>query len=305
MLTVHLPRTDRRASRRRIARSRGPQQRAVVAHLALDAGHVVSVERLIDRLWGDEPPRTPLGTLQSYVSRLRRAIEPRRATGAPPEVLVSEAPGYVLRVSPEQVDVHRFRQLLAAARRAAADADHARAVDVLDEALGLWRSGARRHRQRRPGATGGRPARGRAQRRARRAFRRALALGRHQEVIPQLQAAVEAQPLHERLWRCSRSRTTGRAVRRTRCERCHAREVLADELGLDLGPELRDLEQRILVHDPTLVLAASPSPSAAAPGNPTSWCPRRRAWWAGPTSGRRSPAPRRRRHGARSGGGGG
>ena len=65
----------------------GPQQRAVVAHLALEAGHVVSVERLIDRLWGDDPPRTPLGTLQSYVSRLRRAIEPaprrrRRTQGA-------------------------------------------------------------------------------------------------------------------------------------------------------------------------------------------------------------------------------
>jgi DNA-binding SARP family transcriptional activator len=69
----------------------GPQQRAVIAHLALEPGHVVSVERLIDRLWGDEPPRTPLGTLQSYVSRLRRALEPRRAAGAPAEVLVSEA----------------------------------------------------------------------------------------------------------------------------------------------------------------------------------------------------------------------
>ncbi|MCB0997722.1 MAG: AAA family ATPase [Acidimicrobiales bacterium] len=248
----------------------GPQQRAVVAHLALDAGHVVSVERLIDRLWGDEPPRTPLGTLQSYVSRLRRAIEPRRATGAPPEVLVSEAPGYVLRVSPEQVDVHRFRQLLAAARRAAADADHARAVDVLDEALGLWRGPALagignddlvrpvvvRLEDERNAALAER-------------FDALLALGRHQEVIPQLQAAVEAQPLHERLWallalayyRSSRQADALRAVSR-------AREVLADELGLDLGPELRDLEQRILVHDPTLVLAASPSPSAAAPRQP-------------------------------------
>ncbi|MFN8022571.1 MAG: BTAD domain-containing putative transcriptional regulator [Acidimicrobiales bacterium] len=239
----------------------GPQQRAVVAHLALEAGHVVSVERLIDRLWGDEPPRTPLGTLQSYVSRLRRAIEPRRATGAAPEVLVSEAPGYVLRVAPEQVDVHRFRRLLDTARESSAAGDHTGALATLDEALALWRGPALagignddlvrpmvvRLEEERDAAIAER-------------FEILLALGRHHEAIPQLQAAVDAQPLHERLWallalalyRGSRQADALRAVSR-------AREVLLDELGLDPGPELRDLEQRILAHDTSLVLETTPT----------------------------------------------
>src|SRR3954451_1536846 len=98
----------------------GPQQRAVIAHLALDVGRVVPVDRLVDRLWGEEPPRTPLGTLQSYVSRLRRVVEPEREAGAAPQVLVSEAPGYVLRLGPDAVDVHRFTAIVNEARAAAA-----------------------------------------------------------------------------------------------------------------------------------------------------------------------------------------
>lgn len=249
----------------------GPQQRAVVAHLALEAGHVVSVERLIDRLWGDAPPRTPLGTLQSYVSRLRRAIEPRRATGAAPEILVSEAPGYVLRVEPEQVDVHRFRSLVVEARRIADEGDHVGALARLDAALALWRGPALagigsdelvrplsvRLDDERAAATDDR-------------FETLLALGRHQEAVPQLQAATDAQPLHERRWallalalyRSSRQADALRALSR-------AREVLIDELGLDPGPELRELERQILAQDPSLLLEAVPGrPVAAGPPPP-------------------------------------
>jgi DNA-binding SARP family transcriptional activator len=245
----------------------GPQQRAVVAHLALEAGHVVSVERLIDRLWGDDPPRTPLGTLQSYVSRLRRALEPRRPTGAAPELLVSEAPGYVLRVDPEQVDVHRFRSLVLDARRVTDAGDHVGALARLDAALALWRGPALagignddvvrplsvRLDDERAAATDDR-------------FEALLALGRHQDVVPQLQAATDAQPLHERRWallalalyRSSRQADALRALSR-------AREVLIDELGLDPGPELRELERRILAQDPALLLEASAVRPPAAP----------------------------------------
>ncbi|MCX6520327.1 MAG: BTAD domain-containing putative transcriptional regulator [Actinobacteria bacterium] len=265
----------------------GPQQRAVIAHLALEPGHVVSVERLIDRLWGDEPPRTPLGTLQSYVSRLRRALEPRRAAGAPAEVLVSEAPGYLLRVEPTQVDIHRFRSLVDEARVAAGAGDHARALARLDAALGLWRGPALagigaddlvrpvvvRLEEERAAALDER-------------FEALLALGRHQEAIPQLQAAVDEQPMHERLWgllalafyRSGRQADALRAV-------SSARDVLLDELGLDPGPELRDLEHRILAQDPGLLLdggvqrpaAAAPSPvpvdapRIALVGRPAEW----------------------------------
>ncbi len=179
----------------------GPQQRAVVAHLALEAGHVVSVERLIDRLWGDDPPRTPLGTLQSYVSRLRRAIEPARDAGAAPKVLVSEAPGYVLRVDRGQIDVHRFMGSVADGRAAAATGQHAAALRHFDAALALWRgpalAGVGPDEQVRPIVVRLEEERSAA---IEDRFDALLALGRHAESAPAMQAAVEESPLRERLW---------------------------------------------------------------------------------------------------------
>jgi DNA-binding SARP family transcriptional activator len=247
----------------------GPQQRAVIAHLAIDAGRIVSVERLIDRLWGDQPPRTPLGTLQSYVSRLRRALEQNRGAGAVPEVLVSEAPGYVLRLPPEQIDVHQFRALVADARAAAAAGDDERALSGFDAALALWRG---------PALAGVGPedqvrsivVRLDEEREAaiEERFEALLALGRHDEAIPLLQTAVDEQPLRERLWallalalyRSSRQADALRAVSTVRA-------ILLDELGLDPGPELRGLEIRILAQDPTLALAIPEhaAPAAVAP----------------------------------------
>lgn len=247
----------------------GPQQRAVIAHLALDAGRIVSVERLIDRLWGDEPPRTPLGTLQSYVSRLRRSLEQNRGPGAAPEVLVSEAPGYILRLAPEQIDVHRFRALVAEARAAAAGGHNERALSRFDQALALWRGPAlagvgpedqvrsivTRLDEERQAAVEER-------------FELLLDLGRHDEALPELQTAVDEQPLRERLWallalglyRSSRQADALRAL-------SSARSILLDELGLDPGPELRELENRILAQDPSLALAMpehAAAPSIAA-----------------------------------------
>jgi DNA-binding SARP family transcriptional activator len=246
----------------------GPQPRAVIAHLALDAGRVVSVERLVDRLWGDDPPRTPLGTLQSYVSRLRRCLEPDRAAGTESHVLVTEAPGYVLRIPAERIDVHQFRRLVAEARQALADGDHQAALHELDAALDLWRGPAlaaagppeQMHAlvvqldEERDWATETR-------------FEALLALGRHAETVSALQAAVETRPLRERLWallalalyRCSRQADALRAL-------STARSTLIEELGLDPGPELRELEARILAHDPTLTLpAVSPAPTPPPP----------------------------------------
>jgi DNA-binding SARP family transcriptional activator len=248
----------------------GPQSRAVIAHLALDAGRVVSVERLIDRLWGDDPPRTPLGTLQSYVSRLRRCLEPDRAGGTEAHLLVTEAPGYVLRVPAEQIDVHRFRRLAAEARQALAGGDERAALSNLDEALALWRGPAL--------AGSGPPDRVRAivvqldeerDSAIESRFETLLALGRHAETVPELQAAVEAAPLRERLWallalalyRCSRQADALRAL-------STARSTLVEELGLDPGPELRELESRILAQDPALTLPAAPAAPAPPPPAP-------------------------------------
>lgn len=246
----------------------GPQQRAVVAHLAIDAGRVVSVERLIDRLWGDTPPRTPLGTLQSYVSRLRRAIEPAREAGGAPQVLVSEAPGYILRVPPEQIDVHRFGALVAAARTAAAAGDHPTALDRFDDALALWRgpalAGVGPDDEVRPIVVRLEEERAAA---VEERFDALLALGRHAEAVPALQAAVDEHPMRERLWaqlalalyRCSRQADALRAL-------STSRTTLLDELGLDPGPELRELESRILAQHPALLapaVAVAPAPVVA------------------------------------------
>src|SRR4051812_5973632 len=116
----------------------GPRQRAVLAHLALARGRVVPVERLIDRLWGDEVPSSATGTLHSYISRLRAAPEPRRRGGAA-TVLVSEAPGYAVRLAPGSIDLDRFEELAAAGRAAMHRDEHAVALADFDGALAQWR----------------------------------------------------------------------------------------------------------------------------------------------------------------------
>src|SRR4051812_14582769 len=83
----------------------GPKQRALLALLALNAGEPVSRDRLIDSLWGERPPATAVTALHGYVSNLRKAIEPARGAGATPTMLVTAEPGYVLRATPEQIDV--------------------------------------------------------------------------------------------------------------------------------------------------------------------------------------------------------
>lgn len=250
----------------------GPQQRAVIAHLALEPDRVVSVERLIDRIWGDDPPRTPLGTLQSYVSRLRRAIEPQRGAGIAPRILVSEAPGYVLRIPPQDIDVHRFRALVAEARAELAAERAAAALAKFDQAAALWRGPALagvgpeeeiralvvQLEEERDAAVEDR-------------FEALLALGRHAEAVPLLQAAVDERPLRERRWallalalyRSSRQADALRSL-------STARATLLEDLGLDPGPELRALEQRILAQDPSLARApvAEPARPVAAPSPP-------------------------------------
>ena len=212
----------------------GPQQRAVIAHLALEVGHVVSVDRLVDRLWGEDSPRAPLGTLQSYVSRLRRALEPDRAQGQASTVLVSEAPGYLLRLPPEQIDLQHFRSLVDRARRG----PPRDALAALDEALALWRG---------PALAGIGPDESIGQLTVRlqeerhaaieQRFDALLALGRAGEAVPALQEAVEEEPLRERRWALLALALyrTGRQAEALRALSA-ARATLLDELGLDPAP---------------------------------------------------------------------
>jgi len=254
----------------------GAQPRAIVAHLALDADRVVSVERLVDRLWGDDPPRTPLGTLQSYISRLRRVLEPERPAGAASSRLLSEAPGYRLRVDPDDVDAHRFTRLAGDARRAIDGGDHVTAIDLADAALALWRgdplAGIGPDEQVRPLVV---PLVERHDTVVEDRFDSLLAIGRHRDALPGLQAAVDDAPLRERRWgllalalyRSGRQADALRAL-------ATVRDRLVDELGLELGPELRELERGILGHDPALLRIApqrrvdvTAAPPAPPPGS--------------------------------------
>ena len=115
-----------------------PRQRAVLALLVLNVNMVVSAERLIDDIWGDEPPTRPAGALHTYVSNLRRALEPQRLPRAAAAVLVSQSPGYVLRAEIDDVDSIRFERLASEGHRLAGT-EPAAAVAVLDAALAEWR----------------------------------------------------------------------------------------------------------------------------------------------------------------------
>src|SRR3954451_3216961 len=119
----------------------GRKQRAVLAVLVLHANRVVPLERLIDDLWGDEAPARATGTLQAYVSNLRRVLEPDRPPRAPATVLASVPPGYVLRIDREALDAARFQALAAEGHALLEAGDADAAAQRLAGALDLWRGG--------------------------------------------------------------------------------------------------------------------------------------------------------------------
>ncbi|RSM69414.1 AfsR family transcriptional regulator [Actinoplanes sp. ATCC 53533] len=231
------------------------RQRCVLGVLLAEAGRPVTVDQLIDRVWGEDAPQRAAGALYSYLSRLRRAV-----AGAAEVEIERQPGGYVLTVDPQTVDLHRFRRLITLARSAESDQS---ATELIEQALGLWR---------------GEPFAGldspwlASMRRLLSGERFAaeldrndvlLRLGRHGELLPALSAAVAEHPLDERLaeqsmlalYRCGRQTDADEQYRRIR--RC-----LADELGSDPGAALRRLHERILAADPTL---AAPAGDTRAP----------------------------------------
>jgi DNA-binding SARP family transcriptional activator len=237
----------------------------------------VSVEALTRGLWGERPPPTAAKTLQSHVKRLRRALEPSRVRGATGEVLVTRQPGYLLRVAPGALDAARFEELTAQARRALVNGKADAAGSLLREALGLWRgqafeefldsdvaaAEADRLAELRLAALEDR-------------VEAELRLGRHRELVAELEGLVRDQPLRERLWAqllLALYRSGRQADALLGYQR--ARSVLVEELGIDPGAELRRLQTAILAQDPGLDLpataAATPSrelPEALEPVGP-------------------------------------
>ncbi|XVQ89825.1 BTAD domain-containing putative transcriptional regulator [Microbispora siamensis] len=231
-----------------------PLQRAVLARLVCAGGHVVSTDRFIDDLWQGQPPPKALGALQVYVSNLRRLLEPGRAPRTPAKVLVTAPPGYVLHLDAEAVDAWRFPTLVNTASALLAEGDPPGALRVIDEALALWRGAAFAEFGDEDWAV---PEAARLEElRVLAAEYRAeakLALGRHAEVVPELERHVADHPLREdavRLlalayYRSGRQADALAALRRTRAR-------LAEELGMDPGPALRALEAGILAHSEAL-----------------------------------------------------
>jgi DNA-binding SARP family transcriptional activator len=224
-----------------------PRQRVLLAALLLDAGRVVSVDTLAEVLWDGEPPAGARGAMHSAIQRLRSAL------GSAGAGLIGTAPpGYVLRLGDAGFDVREFGVLSARGRAAARTGAWTQAAGLLREALGLWRGEALADvpspllRQREvPGLEDARlqvlGARIDAD----------LALGRHGEVVAELRQLVAAHPLWEHfaaqlMLGLHRSGRQGDALAAYQ----DVRRVLAAELGVDPGPELRRLQQQILAADP-------------------------------------------------------
>ncbi|MFI6735415.1 BTAD domain-containing putative transcriptional regulator [Nonomuraea sp. NPDC050451] len=233
----------------------GARPRAVLARLLIARGVVVSADALIHDLYGDTPPPSALSSLHSYVSNLRRAIEPDRGPWAKPKVLIGRPPGYLL--AADDVDASRFEELVGRSEFQSPG----EALACLDAAFGLWRGTPY-------GEFGDEPwaltevSRLRELRLVALEWRaRALLdLGRPQAVITDLEAETAENPLRERLW-CLLALSlyrTGRQAEALAVLRRAAR-LLADQLGLDPGPELRSLEQDILRQADSLEPAAGPA----------------------------------------------
>lgn len=219
------------------------KERSLVAALAVAGGSVVSTDALIWALWGEDPPKAARKTLQTYVWNLRQAFGSHR--------VVTDPVGYRLTVSPDDVDVHRFRALVRAADEARRTGDTALARTALHEALELWRGDpfagvavhtglaaeAVRLEQERLAAVEARIAAD-------------LSAGLHDDLVAELEHLVDQHPFRERLWghlmvalyRCGRQADALAAYQR-------ARAILREELGLEPGGELQRIEAGVLCHE--------------------------------------------------------
>ena len=230
----------------------GPRQRSLLALLLLHANEVVSSDRLVDELWSHEDPDSGSAALQASVSRLRKAL------GGGSELLATVPPGYVVRVGPDQLDLHRFEALVAGA----ADADPAAAADALRDALALWRGPplAEFAYERFAETAIGRLDELRLLALEKR-IDADLALGRHRDLVPELETLVSQHPLREglrvqlmlALYRGGRQADALEAFQA-------ARRTLVEQLGIEPASALTELEKAILRHDPALELEFAEQP---------------------------------------------
>jgi DNA-binding SARP family transcriptional activator len=231
----------------------GVKQRAILAYLVLHAGKVVPTSQILHAMWEGGPPPTARKMVQNAVSGIRRLLacadEPADAPA-----LLTHPPGYQLRLDTEDVDLYRFRVLAREGRLAIADGAATRGVELLREALSLWRGRACADLVE-AGIRWSELAAIEDERLSALEDRldAELSCGRHREITPELEVLTAAEPLRERLcqqfmlalYRSGRQADALRVYRRTR-------EALVDGLGLEPGRDLQALQQRILDHDATI-----------------------------------------------------
>ncbi len=236
----------------------GAKPRSVLAVLLLHANETVTSEKLIDELWGGTPPETAAKALQGYVSNLRKTL--------PPDVILTRPRGYAIELEPEQLDRTRFERALAEGRHALARGHAATAAELLRDALALWRGQALADFAS-DGVAQAEIARLEELRLVAHELRHdaELALGRHAELVGELESIVAAHPLRERL-HAQLMLALYRSGRQADALRVYAerRRALVDELGIEPGPELQQLQQAILRQDEALLLAR-PAPVVVEP----------------------------------------
>jgi DNA-binding SARP family transcriptional activator/tetratricopeptide (TPR) repeat protein len=246
-------------------------RRTVLAVLAMNPSRTVSREELIDAVWGEAPPQSAQGSIYTYVSGLRRALEPGRAKGEGPQLLASIGSGYSLRLDAGAIDVHRFETLRELAQRKQSGGDPRGAREVLDEALDLWHGVP----------LSGLPGPFAAAQRARLAEvrlatieRRAelvLESGGHAELIAELTALTREHPFRETL-RGLLMRALARSDRRTEAIAVYTdvRDRLVESSGTEPGPALRRLHDELREKP-----APKPPPAVHVPRSPVTTMPER------------------------------
>ncbi|WP_405858744.1 winged helix-turn-helix domain-containing protein [Streptomyces sp. NBC_01515] len=237
----------------------GARLRALLTVLALRPGRTVPASLLVDEVWGVDPPADATGALQALVGRLRRVL------GA--DAITSAESGYRLAAAPDDIDLHRFERLTGEGLRALADGNPAKAAEVLDDALALWNGPALADLPDRTAEAARWETRHLDARRAR--LTAAVALGTADTALPELTALCDTHPLDEPLQslRLRALRATGRTAEALAAYE-DVRQLLADRLGSDPGPELRAL------HGELLSLAPAPAPSTSTPTRAVAASPR-------------------------------
>jgi DNA-binding SARP family transcriptional activator len=267
------------------------QERLLLARLLVDVDRTVPVDRLLDDLWGDDPPPTATGSLQALVSRLRRVLEPDRRPGDAPRLLVRREPGYALLVAPEDLDACRFVTLTQGAGPDLDAGRHDEAIEAFDAALALWRGEVLADLADEPFVA---PVAARydalcADAREQRAAA-LLATGATGAAIADLELLVATDDLRQRPWELllTALHAAGRTVEALDRYR-GLRERLADGLGLDPGPGLQAIEGALLRGTPPAGVPSRPTlPSPTSP-SPTSPSPATSPPAASPGEGRPSP----------------